>query len=127
MELKAKVNSRSGVTVSEDVKPRQFFIHNSKEIGEIKISGNLLFATTEKPIKPVNHEVIPVIELDPTLQLMKEMGEVFEKLGVRGCEYFNSSDYPDPYGLHIKHRKDCIRCMSEKVLDKYRKFLEGIK
>lgn len=93
--------------MSEDVKPR-------------------LKTTDETFGLMARTEIVNWIELEPTLQLMKEMADAFEKLGVRGCEYFNSSDYPDPYGLHIEHRKDCVRCMSKEVLEKYRKFLEGI-
>lgn len=111
--------------MSEDVKPRQWWIDDITERVCAPLNDTKVGIKTLK--WPDSEKVIIAIELEPTLQLMKEMGEVFEKLGVRGCEYFNSSDYPDPYGLHIKHRKDCIRCMSEKVLDKYRKFLEGIK
>lgn len=91
--------------MSEDVKPRQFCVVKSKyqdkfEFGEL---GNRKWiAASENIYKKKNEysETIELVELEPTLQLMKEMGEAII----------------DEYKFESK----------DEVLEKYRKFLEGI-
>lgn len=95
--------------MSEDVKPRKF---------SIKFNGlyvpPLVTALASGKLK-YEDEMVYVIELEPTLQLMKEMGEV-----IRGHDCLKGSAYFDGEDRTI------TECTSCDVLEKYRKFLEGI-
>lgn len=74
--------------MSEDVKPQIWIIFKS------------------------NDQEAKLIELEPTLQLMKEMGEALEHY--EACHY-------DLRGHPCSHDKT-----ASEALEKYRKFLEGI-
>ena len=89
----------------KDVKPRQWTLRiNSNNDGSGYIySGN--------DVSYPKDDYLKVIELEPTLQLMKEMCEAFE-------EWLDDTqnDFSEQQGW-----KSC-----KEVLEKYRKFLEGI-
>jgi len=89
--------------MSEDVKPRQF---------SIKFNGlyvpPLVTALASGKLK-YEDEMVYVIELEPTLQLMKEMGDILEF-----CSRENVSSRESKF-----HAKEMV--------EKYRKFLEGVK
>lgn len=121
--------------MSEDVKPRQWTLRiNSNNDGSGYIySGN--------DVSYPKDDYLKVIELEPMLQLMKEMGEalkgaqhMFEALqydvkqerGV-GCDdkcssYGHSTSYFLTNNIHKNKKIYKIN----KVLEKYRKFLEGV-
>ena len=82
--------------MSEDVKPRQFYIVESENYNK----PPYLDSHRAYHCKQAMYENIHVIELEPTLQLMQEMGEA----------------------ILNEVRLDA----KEEVLEKYRKFLEGI-
>lgn len=63
---------------------------------------------------------ISFIELEPTLQLMKEMGEALKENGL-------SHDFDCGRYVNGRHECSCGYLKSKEVLEKYRKFLEGLK
>lgn len=83
--------------MSEDVKPRIFFLQYKRPFDSKVVNG---FEGKGEGIK--------AIELEPTLQLMKEMGDVL-------------NHYLELRPNHDDGAKAFL------VLEKYRKFLEGIK
>lgn len=125
--------------MSEDVKPRQFWIS--------EFNGNKnLQAFNDKPeeIKAIltfNYEIempaynyFHVIELEPTLQFMKEMGELLKKSELI-LSYQNLTTLP----IHVREHDGSISMQRPKsqigllydetkeVLEKYRKFFQGLK
>lgn len=68
----------------------------------------------------VKSEIVNWIELEPTLQLMKEMGEALKENGL-------SHDFDCGITVNGRHECSCGYLKSKEVLEKYRKFLEGIK
>jgi len=62
--------------MSEDVKPRQYFIVESENYNK----PPYLDSHRAYHCKQALYENIPVIELEPMLQLMKEMGEALDEV-----------------------------------------------
>jgi len=96
--------------MSEDVKPKLYYVYKGRAY-EIHNGRSLL----EDVLAPIDKFNMKTIELEPTLQLMKEMGEV-----IRGHDCLKGSAYFDGEDRTI------TECTSCDVLEKYRKFLEGI-
>lgn len=87
--------------MSEDVKPKLYYVYKGRAY-EIYNGRSRL----EDVLAPIDKFNMKTIELEPTLQLMKEMGDALE---------FYSN----------KTKLDCGEMASVK-LEKYRKFLEWI-
>lgn len=95
--------------MSEDVKPRQFWIDDiTQRICAPWYHPELGVHTL---YWPDNEKVFHVIELEPTLQLMKEMGEALKNI---------------PDDEIIDNRDYFISGNANEALEKYSKFLEGI-
>ena len=102
--------------MSEDVKPRQFYIVESENYNK----PPYLDSHRAYHCKQAMYENIHVIELEPTLQLMKEMCETLKENGL-------SHDFDCGISVNGRHECSCGYLKSKEVLEKYRKFLEGIK
>lgn len=61
----------------------------------------------------------PVIELDPTLQLMKEMGEALKENGL-------SHDFDCGIAVNGRHECSCGYLKTKEVLEKYCKFKDSL-
>lgn len=88
--------------MSEDVKPKLYYVYKGRAY-EIHNGRSLL----EDVLAPIDKFNMKTIELEPTLQLMKEMGDVL-------------NHYLELRPNHDDGAKAFL------VLEKYRKFLEGI-
>lgn len=93
--------------MTDDRKPRQFYIADDYDNG---------LHVEDKPTEGFD---IKVIELDPTLQLMKELGEALKENGL-------SHDFDCGISVNGRHECSCGYLKSKEVLEKYRNFLEGI-
>jgi len=94
--------------MSETNKPRQFYIVESENYNK----PPYLDSHRAYHCKQDMYENIHVIELEPTLQLIKEMGEALRNI---------------PDDEIIDNRDYFISGNANEALEKYRKFLEGIK
>jgi len=95
--------------MSEDVKPR---IWKAISI-EWRKDSLVRNVTTFK------EEGLKVIELEPTIQLMKEMSDALKENGL-------SHDFDCGIAVNGRHECSCGYLKSKVALEKYRKFLEGI-
>lgn len=105
------VNAYWGEKMTDDRKPRLVNLkcEKSKKLGIIKV---LSFDVSNKETIECGDSII-FIELEPTLQLMKEMGEALESANgwIR---------------THVMQVASCEAGENEELLEKYRNFLEGI-
>jgi len=113
--------------MSEDVKPRQFWINkyeNDKEVCGV-VHKDYIKALSERTTKekPIN-----VIELEPTLQLMEEMGNKLSE--VENYLHFRTDDLCGDDIKGDKKHTERFHQLTKSIsysLEKYRKFKEGLK
>lgn len=119
--------------MSEDVKPRRFEIFYSGLANTFSVRDNFHAYIMARKQENMDDEYIRLIELNPTLQLMKEIGEFLKKSEMI-LSYQNLTTLPihvrEPDGSISMHRpKSQIGLLYDEtkvVLEKYRKFLEGV-
>ena len=92
----------------KDVKPKVYYIVDSSQLNN---QPTRVYNTEPKWLIGAV-EWTKVIELEPTLQLMKEMGEALKNI---------------PDDEIIDNRYYFISGNANEALEKYRKFLEGLK
>lgn len=106
--------------MTDDRKPRKFEIFYSGLAGTFSVRNNL-DAHIMSEREDLSDEYIRLIELEPTLQLMKEMcAKLLEAQTDDREMIMNDLGYPGfdgPISIHTKY---------DDVIEKYRKFLEVI-
>lgn len=100
--------------MSEDVKPRIYYIVDSTQLNN---QPTRIYNIEPKWLAGAV-EVNKVIELEPTLQLMKEMGEAFNKINEAKKMFMQFRD-----AMYV----EVIDKESKDALEKYRKFKDGLK
>lgn len=120
---KIKAAKESEEIMSEDVKPRQWTLvfDHDEEIGHIRTLAN--YSKENRHEEHVN-----VIELEPTLQLMEEMGNKLSE--VENYLHFRTDDLCGDDIKGDKKHTERFHQLTKSIsysLEKYRKFKEGLK
>lgn len=102
--------------MSEDVKPKQFYINEDK----LKENSGIDYVATE--IETRRFSGIAVIELEPTMRLMDELAEkLLEAQSTEQEMIFEANGCPGFDGHMV------IQTKYDEALKKYKKFKEALK
>jgi len=113
--------------MNEANKPKQFWIINQSIGDGVNLVENTYLGTSDKPTEKIikqfgETKFIHVIELDPTLQLMKEMGESLNAIWGHTEDCSDSEEY-----FEEGETCDCGFILVERAYNKYRNFKELLK